>query len=426
MIRKESQSGVGYSVVELGGVRHVFVAASPQNGANARQQAEDTLRTIERLIKKEGASGSIVMQSVFLRDLADEAACREVMRDFYGKEMPATTYIPQPPCEGKLLAIEAMGVGRGRGEVQIIRKGEQTVIVRHEGITWVHVANVQAKSGAGTVYDRTLSAFRSADELLAAAGFRFDEVVRTWLYLGDITGMEGQTQRYRELNRARADFYRNLKFASGLPKGTQRVPGPIFADHAFGTVPAKIGTVPDKPVFPASTGIGAGGTDVTISCIAMRAERPGVMLVPLENPRQTSAFDYAHQYGSESPKFCRAMAAVAGDYATTFVSGTASITASETRHLDDVRRQTQETLDNIEALIAADNFRDHGLAGFGATLGDLALARVYLKRPEDYAQARAICEARLGELPTIYAVGDICRPELLVEIEGIAFSQRKE
>ena len=147
--------------------------------------------------------------------------------------------------------------------------------------------------------------------------------------------------------------------------------------------------------------------------------------MPLENPRQTSAFDYAHQYGSESPKFCRAMAVAAGDYATTFVSGTASITASETRHLDNVRRQTAETLDNIEALIAAENFRGHGLGGFGAKLGDLALARVYLKRSEDYTQARVICESRLGELPTIYAVGDICRPELLVEIEGMAFSRRQ-
>jgi len=50
--------------------------------------------------------------------------------------------------------------------------------------------------------------------------------------------------------------------------------------------------------------------------------------------------------------------------------------------------------------------------------------RVYIKRQEDYAKCRAVCEARLGELPTVYAVADVCRPELLVEIEGIAFSQR--
>ncbi|MGD0656047.1 MAG: dioxygenase [Thermoguttaceae bacterium] len=402
MIRKESNAGVGYSVVELGGVRHVFVAAAARRGTTIYEQAEDALGTIERLIKKEIAPGSIVMQSVFLRDLADQAACREIMRDFYGKEMPATTYIPQPPCEGKLLAIEALGVGRGQGEVEIVRKGQHTVIARHDGITWVHVADIHCGKEAGSVYDRTISAFRLADQRLAAAGFGFEEVVRTWLYLGDITAMEGQAQRYRELNRARTDFYRNLKFIPGLtPPGWAR------------------------QVFPASTGIGAEGKDVTISCMAMRSDRPGAVLVPLENPAQTSAYDYAHQYGSESPKFCRAMAVAVGDFATTFISGTASITSSETRHLDDVRGQTLQTLDNIEGLIAADNFRNHGLAGFGATLGDLALARVYLKRHEDYAPARTICKARLGELPTIYAVGDICRPELLVEIEGIAFCRRQ-
>jgi enamine deaminase RidA (YjgF/YER057c/UK114 family) len=401
MIRKESETGLGYSVVELGPVRHVFAAATPRQGKSIRQQVQDALGTIGTLIKEESAPGSIVMQSVFLKDSADETACREIMRDFYGKDMPATTYIPQPPCDDKLLAIEALGVGRGLGEVEIIRKDEQTVITRHDGITWVHVGNAHAKTASGSVYDRAISAFRRADELLAAAGFRFDEVVRTWLYLGDITGMEGDEQRYRELNRARTDFFRDVKFAAGM---------------------AMRG---GKPVYPASTGIGADGKDVTISCIAMRHNRPGATLVPLENPRQTSAYDYAHQYGSESPKFCRAMAVAAGNYATTFVSGTASITASETRHPDDIRRQTSETLDNIEALIAADNFRNHGLGGFGAKLSDLAMARVYLKRQADYAEARAICTARLGDLPTIYAVGDICRSELLVEIEGMAFSRRQ-
>jgi hypothetical protein len=55
--------------------------------------------------------------------------------------------------------------------------------------------------------------------------------------------------------------------------------------------------------------------------------------------------------------------------------------------------------------------------------GRLGLARVYIKREEGYAMARAVCEQWLGELPTIYAVADVCGPDLLVEIEGIAFSR---
>jgi enamine deaminase RidA (YjgF/YER057c/UK114 family) len=146
-------------------------------------------------------------------------------------------------------------------------------------------------------------------------------------------------------------------------------------------------------------------------------------LVPLENPLQTSACDYSSQYGVKSPKFARAMAMTAHDFATIFISGTASITGSETQFADDIESQTHRTLDNIEALISEKNFRHHGVSGAGAGMEDLALVRVYIKRQEDFAKTRAICEARLGELPTIYAVADVCRPELLVEIEGIAFAR---
>jgi hypothetical protein len=46
-----------------------------------------------------------------------------------------------------------------------------------------------------------------------------------------------------------------------------------------------------------------------------------------------------------------------------------------------------------------------------------------LKRAQDFAKCRAICERRFGAVPAIYAIADICRPELLVEIEGVAFSR---
>ena len=155
----------------------------------------------------------------------------------------------------------------------------------------------------------------------------------------------------------------------------------------------------------------------------MRANGAGVALLPLENPHQTSAYDYARQYGSEAPKFVRAMAVATGKLVTTFISGTASITASESRHDNSAERQTHQSLENIEALLAADSFQRHGFVGHGATLDDLALARVYVKRQEDYDAVKAICRARLGELPTIYVVADICRPELLMEVEGVGFQR---
>jgi enamine deaminase RidA (YjgF/YER057c/UK114 family) len=441
-IRKSSQAGIGYSVVELNDVRHVFAAAVPRRGLTLRQQADDALRTIEAVIQEEGTRGSIVHQAVFVPsvNLIDE--CRQIMRDFYGKEMPATSYVPQPPCEGKLLAIEALGIGRdprpaptsgyppgAPGEVQIERISEQLVIARHNHIAWCHCAEVVPRSDNGngndSVYEASLDCFQQIRELLGSVNIPIDEVVRTWLYLGGIVEDEGPTQRYKELNRARTDFFEDIHFL------TDRLPQPEKGSGTFCAQPGTERSLVAGPSgkrfptpFPASTGIGTEGRRVMMSAIALATDRKDIVAVPLENPRQTSAFDYAEHYSPKTPKFSRAMALSCGNYATIFVSGTASITNSETRHVGDAVAQTHETLDNIEALICEDNLCHHGLSGLGATLDGLGLVRVYIKREADYAKIRAACEKRLGELPTIYALADVCRPDLLVEIEGIAFSHK--
>lgn len=400
-IQKVSHIGIGYSVVELNDVRHVFAAAVPRCGGSLQEQADDALRTIAALIQEKSARGSIVHQAVFVPDVALIDQCRQIIRDFYGDELPATSYIPQPPCDGKLLAIEALGVGRGESDVQIERLSEQLVITRHNDIAWVHCAQVVPQGHDLTVYDGTINGFEQIRALLASVDVRLDQVIRTWLYLGGIVEDEGPTQRYKELNRARSDFYRDIPFLTDL----------LHPGH-------------QGRVYPASTGIGTEGRGIMMSAIALATQRPDIVAVPLENPRQVPAFDYGDCYSPRSPKFSRAMALSCGNYATIFVSGTASITDSETQHVGDIVGQTHETLTNIEALISEENLSRHGLPGLGTSLDGLALVRVYIKNHADYERTRAVCEQRLGELPTIYAIGDVCRPDLLVEIEGIAFSRK--
>ncbi len=398
---KLSHEGVGYSVVELNDVRHVFAAAVPRRGETLESQARDAMETIAQVVSEQGVRGSIVHQAVFVRDIELIEPCRELIRQFYGPDLPATSYVAQPPCNGKLLAIEALGVGRGFGDVEIQRLSEQLVVARHNQIAWVHAAQAVPEDPSASAYDQAISAFSRLRHLLHSAGVRLDQVVRTWVYVGGIVDQEGPTQRYMELNRARSDFYEGVPFLKDL-----------LLDGRRGTV------------YPASTGIGTLGRGISLSAIALATERADIVAVPLENPRQTSAYEYCARYGPKSPKFSRAMAISCGRYTTIFVSGTASITQSETRHIGDVAAQTHETLNNIQALIAEDNLAAHGLPGLGTTLDGLALVRVYIKRQHDYPTVRKVCQERLGELPTIFAVGDVCRPELLVEIEGIAFSQR--
>lgn len=401
MIRRETSDAVGYSVVELNDVRHVFAAAVPRTGETLHEQAADALKTIEAVIQEEGTRGSIVKQAVFVRNESDMDECRRIINDFYGPELPATSYIGQPPCGGKLISIEALGVGRKPGDVKILRLSNNVVIAGHNDINWVHCAHITPDTPALRVYGRALSCFRQMNEELASCGVGFDQVIRTWLYLGDITGPEGDLQRYQELNRARTDFFRNTSFFKGrLPEG----------DH--------------REVYPASTGIGTSDREVQMSCMALDTSRSDIKILPLENPLQTSAFKYSAVYSPESPKFARALAVIAGEFATIFVSGTASITNSETLHDGDAVGQTIQTLANIQALISEENFRGHGMPGYGTGLRNLALVRVYIKRQEDYEGVRRVCQEMLGELPTVYAIADVCRPDLLVEIEGVAFARK--
>ena len=138
-IRKASQEGIGYSTVDLSDVRHVLAAAVPRRGSTLRQQADDALRIIDAVTHEEGVRGAIVHQAVFLADMNQIDECRRIIRDFYGRDLPATSYIPQAPCEGKLLAIECLGVGRNSGHVEIVRASEQLVIVAPQ---WHHLGTL--------------------------------------------------------------------------------------------------------------------------------------------------------------------------------------------------------------------------------------------------------------------------------------------
>jgi enamine deaminase RidA (YjgF/YER057c/UK114 family) len=390
--------GTGCSHVDLGDSTRVALMITPRGRVPFGEQAREVLLAMRTVLGKYPEPMAITVQTVFLKDARDQAECEELFTTFSGADLPVTNYVLQPPCCGAALAMEAWAIG-GKS-VRVEHFGPQALAVAYDGVRWVYCAGVKPASSSRGVYPQTLDALGRLRAALEQAGSSFERVVRTWFYLGDITGPEGEAQRYQELNRARTDFYRDIRFHCS----------PSASNAAGG-------------VYPASTGIGMVGHGLVASCMALETQRDDLFLLPLENPQQTPAYAYDSKYSSQSPKFSRAVALGLGDYVTTWVSGTASIVNAESRHLGDPERQTEQTIDNIERLIAPENFAQHGLKGAGASLHDLAKVRVYVKRAEDLAKCRAVCQRRFGAVPAIYAVAGICRPELLVEIEGVAFSR---
>lgn len=392
--------GTSCSLVRIVDVPHLLATITPPVSGSFVKDADEVLVRWHSLMRREGLGDKVAAQTVFLRDPADIPACQALLRELYDGYHPATTYVPQPPCCGASMALEVLALADDP-HAFVEHCDEHLTIVNYRTHALVYESNMTPGGSSGRVYPRSKRALDRLRDLLGSHQVGLHQVMRTWFYLGDIVGPDGDTQRYLELNRARADCYESVHFGAGY-------------------TPADF----QGPMYPASTGIGTCGDELVVSCLALQASPGVVALVPLENPNQTPAFAYGRHYSPKSPKFCRALAAATEESVTIFVSGTASITNSETRWIGDVARQTEQTLDNIAALIDKKNLARHGLPGAGVDLQDMAGVRVYVKRREDYPTVRAVCDQRLGGMPAVYVVADVCRPDLLVEIEAVAASGR--
>jgi chorismate lyase/3-hydroxybenzoate synthase len=163
-----------------------------------------------------------------------------------------------------------------------------------------------------------------------------------------------------------------------------------------------------------ASGVGHRGADLVIHCLAARERGK-----PVENPRQIPAFRYSKKYGPLPPCFARAMIVpgLTGSGRTLLVGGTASICGERTVHRNLLAQQMRETLANLASLIVA---ADPTLAEADA-LAAFTHVRVYYPRGKDARSIdKATRNAFVGAEHVELLPADLCRAELLVEIEGIA------
>lgn len=216
-----------------------------------------------------------------------------------------------------------------------------------------------------------------------------DSLWRLWNYLPDIHGEEMGLERYRRFNLGRA--------------------------RAF----ERAGQLLDSRM-PAACALGVRSGPLSVAFLAGRQ-----VPRPIENPRQVSAYRYPEAYGPQAPSFSRA--ALVADVARhwLFVSGTASIVGHESLHAGDVSAQLDETLTNIGVLVDAANAASAGSADASAfALSDLHY-RVYLRRAADLAAVRQALHERLPGARWQICEADVCRSELLIEIEALGMVPRE-
>jgi len=161
--------------------------------------------------------------------------------------------------------------------------------------------------------------------------------------------------------------------------------------------------------YPAASAIGLNAGGRLLQVCALAARRPGTTV---ENPRQVSAWRYPREYGPAAPNFARAMRAPTHS-PQLYISGTAAVVGHASHHIGDVAAQLAETLTNLESLRMT--------AGDVAPFGDpRSPLRAYVRHAADAARVREALLAQLGaDTPLLVLRGDICRAELLVEIDGL-------
>jgi hypothetical protein len=177
--------------------------------------------------------------------------------------------------------------------------------------------------------------------------------------------------------------------------------------------------------YATASGVGHDGHDLVIHCLA--AAGPGR---PAENPRQIPAYRYARRYGPRPPCFARATVIdhpLHVDTRWILIGGTASVVGEESVHANLADAQLSETFENLQALLSSIMREERYECGPGADpLRFLRHLRVYFVRPQDLRRIREIMCSRFPLAEIEYVSADLCRPDLLVEIEGLAVAERSD
>lgn len=247
----------------------------------------------------------------------------------------------------------------------------------HSSVTELAMG-LQPRTSAPPLQNAAEAVYREIFECLEAMGF--PTVARFWNYFPQINQVTHGIERYRQFNIGRQNAF--------LTSGRAVV-----------------------DAVPPACALGCTSNDtLTVAFLATNGE-----VTNIGNPRQIDAFRYPERYGPRSPTFSRAGLLDIDGQKSLFISGTSSIVGHETLHIGDAAAQTRETMRNIETVVDTANQATSGLAFCMQEMRYNA----YVRHAEDLPLVRSEIESEIGSHAQVsYLQADICRADLLVEVEA--------
>jgi enamine deaminase RidA (YjgF/YER057c/UK114 family) len=357
---------------------HLTVRIDRHNGAataaaaNILEEAASVLHSRGMRILNERVFGALDFYEDFTR----------IRERFGGMGRGPFSYIGGAPVHGRgLSGVQIHAVRPGSDEnPRILHDGERPCgsVWKRTDATYIQMTGIHgAGEGVRCREDQASAMFEAVSRVLASESAGFRNVLRTWIYLADIL------EWYERFNAVRTDRFQS----SGLLPGSATENGL------------------DALYLPASTGIGGRNPSGSFCCCDVLAVTGNVEVSVLPGMLQPSAASY----GSA---FSRGICMEENDCRQIFVSGTAAIDAAgRSLYPGDAAAQIRRTLEVVESVLGEK----------GAKFEDIRSATVYLKRAEDRSVYEELARRPgLENLPAVCVVADICRDELLFEMDALA------
>lgn len=183
--------------------------------------------------------------------------------------------------------------------------------------------------------------------------------------------------------------------------------GRFAAFHSF------YGEALERMQAPAASAVGSQEKELTIEFLAVATP-----IALIENKDQIPAYRYSKAYGKIPPFFSRGAIYSNQGQRLLLSSGTASVVGELSTYPNDLHEQLAQSFQNLRVLGSQPNLKKYDIH-YSFTLEDIVALTVYYKHAEDKPLLERWVPKFLSRACKIsFRVVDICREELLVELEG--------
>jgi len=385
----------------IGEMEKKYQVVEPLVGRSIEEQWNDCIQQIDSQINDSWTPFKLTIFVSAANDaeyLTINQSIQQWMLKKYGDKSPTFAVVSQPPLASHLLQMEVIYANATQCNIIYKQSNHKPYIVlTHNDYREIWASGLGSEFNSDVTDISAKSAFEEVKQVLDSESISFNNIVRQWNYIAQILSFKENNdqkyQHYQLFNEVRSEFYGKYRTVKG---------------------------------YPAATGIGtqSGGVMIDICAIDPIIENQAIAI---DNPLQRLPYQYsqsllegeaiAGKSCKQAPQFERAKLVKNHSTNTLFVSGTAAIVGENTIGINDIEQQTNTTLHHISQLVSVENLIFHKIEMPNTHIEPKSV-RVYIKNEADFKKVQNICNQSFNIQTITYIQADVCRDNLLVEIEA--------